>query len=148
MPWLEMLDEVRSQRVLERARKILAAADLAVALDIRVRQCSLLAAEPALSNPIEKRMTDPITFNTDKGSVGSSRVKNWLGMDARLGPGTGLGWASLLDALEQIPPDRLVDGFLECAAADPGLLDEFPRRNLVLFSSAGLRGRSRRTCGG
>jgi hypothetical protein len=64
-------------------------------------------------------MTDPITFNTDKGSVGSSRVKNWLGMDARLGPGTGLGWASLLDALEQIPSDRLVDGFLECAAADP-----------------------------
>jgi hypothetical protein len=48
MPWLEMLDEVRSQLVLERARKILAAADLALALDIRVRQCSLLAAEPSL----------------------------------------------------------------------------------------------------
>ena len=49
-------------------------------------------------------MTDPITFNTDKGSVGSSRVKNGLGMAARLGPGTGLGWASVLDALEQDSP--------------------------------------------
>jgi hypothetical protein len=108
-------------------------------------------------------MIDPTTFNTDKDWFGSRVVKNWLGIgaipgpfeetpehrrirrvlalmplqfeDARLRIDAGSGCASPVNTLEQVSPDRVADGLLECSAADPGPIDEFPIPDLVLLTN-------------